>query len=91
MSIKIAIIGAGGMAGYHATGFRQAGAEILALADVNLAAAEKSAAKHGISRVFSDVGAMLKAMPELDAVSIIVPNKFHGPLCLQALKAGKPR
>ena len=89
MSIKIAIIGAGGMAGYHATGFRQAGAEIVALADVNQAAAERSAAKHGIDRVFNDVGTMLKAMPELDAVSIIVPNKFHGPLTLQALKAGK--
>jgi predicted dehydrogenase len=89
MSIKIAIIGAGGMAGYHATGFRQAGAEIIALADVNQTAAEKSAAKHGIGRVFNDVGAMLKALPELDAVSIIVPNKFHAPLSLQALKAGK--
>jgi predicted dehydrogenase len=89
MSIKIAIIGAGGMAGYHATGFRQAGAEIIALADVNHAAAEKAAARHGIGRVFTDVGAMLKSLPELDAVSIIVPNKFHAPLTLLALKAGK--
>ncbi|MFA6286455.1 MAG: Gfo/Idh/MocA family oxidoreductase [Opitutaceae bacterium] len=89
MSIKIAIIGAGGMAAYHATGFRQAGAEIIALADVNKPAAEKAAAKHGIPRVFGDVTEMLKALPELDAVSIIVPNKFHAPLALQALKAGK--
>lgn len=89
MSIKIAIIGAGGMAAYHATGFRQAGAEIVALADVNQPAAEKAAAKHGIPRVFGDVSEMLKALPELDAVSIIVPNKFHAPLALQALKAGK--
>jgi predicted dehydrogenase len=89
MSIKIAIIGAGGMAAYHATGFRQAGAEIVALADVNQPAAEKAAAKHGIPRVFGDVAEMLKAVPELDAVSIIVPNKFHAPLALQALKAGK--
>lgn len=89
MSIKIAIIGAGGMAAYHATGFRQAGAEIVALADVNKAHAEKAAAKHGIPRVFGDVAEMLKAVPELDAVSIIVPNKFHAPLALQALKAGK--
>lgn len=89
MSTKIAIIGAGGMAAYHATGFRQAGAEIIALADVNQAAAEKSAAKHGIERVFSDVAEMLRALPELDAVSIIVPNKYHAPLALQALKAGK--
>ncbi|MDO8539871.1 MAG: Gfo/Idh/MocA family oxidoreductase [Opitutaceae bacterium] len=89
MSIKIAIIGAGGMAGYHATGFRQAGAEIVALADVNQAAAEKAAAQHGITRVFSDVADMLRTLPELDAVSIIVPNKFHAPLAIAALKAGK--
>jgi len=89
MSTKIAIIGAGGMAAYHATGFRQAGAEIIALCDVNQAAADKAAAKHGISRVFTDVAVMLKTLPELDAVSIIVPNKFHAPLALQALKAGK--
>ena len=89
MSIKIAIIGAGGMAAYHANGFRQAGADIVALCDVNQAAADKAAAKHGIGRVFTDVAAMLKELPELDAVSIIVPNKFHAPLALRALKAGK--
>lgn len=89
MSTKIAIIGAGGMAAYHAKGFREAGAEIVALADVNGPAAQKAAAKHGIGRVFTDVGDMLRSMPELDAVSVIVPNKFHAPLALQALAAGK--
>src|SRR5918993_46173 len=89
MSIKIGIIGAGGMAAYHTTGFRQAGAEIIALADVNQAAAEKSAAQYGIGRTFTDVAEMLRALPELDAVSIIVPNKFHAPLAIAALKAGK--
>ena len=63
MSTKIAIIGAGGMAGYHASGFRQAGAEIVALCDVNQAAADRAAAKHQIGRVFTDVTAMLKAVP----------------------------
>jgi predicted dehydrogenase len=89
MSIKIGIIGAGGMAGYHAQGFRDAGAEIVAMADVNKAAAEKSAAKHGIGKVFGDVAEMFRALPDLDAVSIIVPNKFHAPLAIAALKAGK--
>src|SRR4030095_44932 len=89
MSIKIGIIGAGGMAAYHTTGFRQAGADIVALADVNQAAADKSAAQYGIKRVFSDVAEMLRTIPELDAVSIIVPNKFHAPLTIAALKAGK--
>ncbi len=89
MSIKIAIIGAGGMASYHAKGFREAGADIVALADVNRAAAEKSATKHGIGRVYGDVAEMLHTERDLEAVSIIVPNKFHAPLALQALAAGK--
>ena len=89
MSIKIGIIGAGGMAHYHALGFREAGAEIVALADVNKGAAEKAAAKHNIARVYGDVAEMFRAQPEIDAVSIIVPNKFHAPLAIAALKAGK--
>ena len=56
MSIKIGIIGAGGMLRYHAAGFRSAGAEIVAVADVNLAAAQKVAAREGIARAFGDVG-----------------------------------
>ena len=55
MSTKIAIIGAGGMAAYHAKGFREAGAEIVALADLNAAAAEKAAA---ITPVPGGVGPM---------------------------------
>ena len=77
------------MVGYHVNGFRKAGADIVALADINKTAAESAAAKHGIGRVFNDPSAMLRSVPELDAVSIIVPNKFHAPLALLALKAGK--
>ncbi|WP_043582329.1 Gfo/Idh/MocA family protein [Geminisphaera colitermitum] len=85
---KIAIIGAGGMVRYHAAGFRAAGAEIVAIADVNQAAAERTAAREGIAKAYGDVAAMFKAS-EIDAVSVIVPNKFHAPLALQSLKAGK--
>lgn len=89
MSLKIAIIGAGGMAHYHATGFRQAGADLVALADVNVAAAERAAAKYGIAHVFPSLTEVLRAVPDLDAVSVIVPNKYHAPLALEALQAGK--
>ncbi|MDR2844693.1 MAG: Gfo/Idh/MocA family oxidoreductase [Puniceicoccales bacterium] len=89
MSTKIGIIGAGGMSRYHVAGFRNAGAEVVAIADTSIGAAEKVAARDGIARTFGDVGEMLKTLPELDAVSIIVPNRYHAPLALQALKAGK--
>jgi predicted dehydrogenase len=89
MSIKIGVVGAGGMLKYHAAGFRSAGAEIIAICDVNEEAAGKAAEREKIDRVFGGVGEMLRACPELDAVSVIVPNKFHAPVTLQALKAGR--
>ena len=88
MATKVGIIGAGGMLGYHAQGFRNAGAEIAAIADLNKDAAQAAAAEHGIPQVFGDVDEML-ALDELDAVAIIVPNKFHAPISIQALEAGK--
>jgi hypothetical protein len=45
MAIKVGIIGAGGMLQYHAAGFRQAGAEIVAVADAAPGAAKRAAEK----------------------------------------------
>jgi len=88
MASKVGIIGAGGMASYHIEGFKNADAEIIAIADVNQEAAQSVADEHDIPQVFGDVAELL-ALPELEAVSIIVPNKFHAPLSIQALEAGK--
>ena len=86
MSIKVGIIGAGGMMQYHAAGFIQGGAKIAAVADMNLAAAEKAAKEFG-AQPFSDPAKML-AEANVDAVTIITPNKFHKPLVIQAMEAG---
>jgi predicted dehydrogenase len=88
MATKVGIIGAGGMVSYHIDGFKAAGAEIVAIADVAVEAAQKTADAQGIPQVFGAVEEML-ALKELDAVSIIVPNKFHAPLAIQGLEAGK--
>lgn len=77
------------MAHYHIAGFKQAGAEIVAIADLNAAAAQLTAEKYGIKLYFGSVEEMFEEVPELDAVTIIVPNKFHAPLAIQSLKAGK--
>ena len=81
MATKVGIIGAGGMVRYHIAGFKDAGAE-------NVEAAQKVADENGVPNVYSDIGKML-AEADIDAVSIIVPNKFHAPLSKQALEAGK--
>lgn len=89
MSVKIGIVGAGGMAKYHVPGFRSGGAEVVALADPSASAREKTAGLHGVPLTYASLDEMLTRHPELDAVSIITPNKFHAPLAIQALEAGK--
>lgn len=88
-SPKIGIIGAGGMLRYHTLGFRQGGAEVVAVADPAPGAAARAAKDWNISRSFDSVKAMLAECPDLDAVSVIVPNKFHKELAVQCLQAGK--
>lgn len=88
MTIKIGIVGAGGMADYHISGFREAGAEVVAIADQNTEKCNSFAAIHQIGKTFSSLTQMLNSA-ELDAVSVITPNKFHLPLVEEALMAGK--
>ena len=87
MSIRIGIIGAGGMTNYHIPGFIAGGADVVAISDVSLAAAQRVAGKFGIASTYDSVAKMLKA-EKLDAVSVITPNTFHKPLAMQALAAG---
>ncbi|WP_010259830.1 Gfo/Idh/MocA family protein [Treponema primitia] len=87
--IKVGIVGAGGMAFYHYEGFIKAGAEVIAMADADPGRAKGFAEKRGIGKVYSSLTEMVSACPNLDAVSIITPNKFHKPLVIEALGLGK--
>lgn len=88
--IRIAIVGAGGMADYHYKGFTNAGANVVAICDQNFERAESYAEKNGIPSCYSSLTELLrKSSNSIDAVSIITPNKFHCPLVLEALQAGK--
>ncbi len=89
MGIEIGIVGAGGMASYHCKGFAQAGAKVVCVADFNEQKASFFAKEHGIVHTASSLTEMLERFPTLDAVSIVTPNKFHAPLSIEALQAGK--
>ncbi len=89
MPQKIGIIGAGGMARYHIEGFRKAGAEIVAFADPVIAAAQRACQTYNVPHAYDSPKKMFAAHPEVTAVSIITPNKFHAALAIEALKAGK--
>jgi predicted dehydrogenase len=88
MALKVGIVGAGGMASYHYDGFVKAGAEVAAIADMDAARAKAFTAKRPIAKIYGSLTEMLKA-ENIDAVSVITPNKFHKPLTLEALEAGK--
>ncbi len=87
--VRLAIVGTGGMANWHAQHFKKiTGCEIVAAADVDRARAEDFCEKHGIPAAFTGVEELL-AGAEIDAVTVVTPDAFHAPLAIQCLEAGK--
>jgi predicted dehydrogenase len=89
--LKIGIIGSGGIAqGCHMKGYASIPdeCEMVAVCDVNEETAKKAAEKFGVDKVYTDFNDLL-ADPEIDAVSVATPNKYHKEPTIAALKAGK--
>lgn len=77
------------MGRYHMAAFaKMADVELAAICDLNEPEARQFAKLHGVAKVFTDYREMF-ALPELDAVSIAVPNCLHAPMTIDALKKGK--
>jgi predicted dehydrogenase len=88
-SVRVAIIGTGGMANSHAKKYKEVpGCTVVACVDVSRERVEKFAADHGIPNVFNSVDELL-AWNQFDAVSIVTPDAFHAAQSIQCLKAGK--
>lgn len=87
--INIAIVGTGGMAKNHAEMFAAASdCKVVAVCDIDLAKATAFAETHGIAKVYDKLEDLL-ADPEIDGVSNVTPDKFHKPVSLQIIAAGK--
>ncbi len=70
-------------------GAREArGAEVVAVASRNAAAARAYAQEHGIARAHGDYEALL-ANPDVEALYIPLPNSMHVDWTVRALRAGK--
>jgi predicted dehydrogenase len=84
--LKVGLIGAGGIArGHHAPGFRDSGrADLVAVCDIDLAAAQRLAKEYAIPHVFTDFEKMLAEVP-LDAVAVTTSNDAHYPAAIAAL------
>ncbi|MEO6848327.1 MAG: Gfo/Idh/MocA family oxidoreductase [Chthoniobacterales bacterium] len=88
-SIRFGFIGTGQVAFYAATGInKHADARVVAAQDVNATNLKDFCKLFSIEHSYSKVEDLF-ANPDIDAIYIAVPNKFHVPLAIQALEAGK--
>lgn len=83
------IVGAGGIVSYHVQGYLKSGVEIKAIADVAVERAKLQAEKYKIGKVFATHEEMLRKCPEIDLVSVCVPNKYHAEIAIDCLNSGK--
>jgi predicted dehydrogenase len=87
--LRMGVIGVG-MGSGHIAGYQKDGrAEVAAVCDINEPRLKAAAERLHIpaDRLYLDAAEMF-AKADLDGVSIAVPNKFHAPLTLAAIKAG---
>ncbi|MDH4052787.1 MAG: Gfo/Idh/MocA family oxidoreductase [Rubrivivax sp.] len=89
MDARIAVVGAGYFAQFHLEGWRDAGAQVVALCDLDTARAAALAARFGIQKVYGDAGRMLQAeRPTL--VDVALPPAAQAPVVHLAIGRGVP-
>lgn len=88
MSIRVGIIGCGGVANSHLKGYQAHGIPVAAVADVSMDAANAFAEKvDGDVKCFDNFKALLDA-GVVDAISVCSPPAFHEEAAVEALKRG---
>ncbi len=88
MTVRMGLIGLGGIYRAHTTGYRRAaGAEVVAVCDSDEARAAAEAKEWG-AEPFGDYRALLER-GDVDAVDVMLPHSLHEEVALAALEAGK--
>jgi predicted dehydrogenase len=86
--LRVGVIGAG-VGVLHLRGYaRNPDTEIVALAGLDDERVRRAAAEFQIPRTYRQYEELL-ADPQIDAVSVCLPNKLHAPVAIAALEAGK--
>ena len=88
-SIRFGFLGAGQIS-HHSAGDvnRHPLGKVVAAQDLHAPRVQELCTAYNIPKAYATADELL-ADPNVDAVYIAVPNKFHVPLAIQALKAGK--
>lgn len=88
MDVKVGIMGSGNIGRVHLEGFKDAGAEVVALCDVDEKRTRALAEEFDVPGVYTDYRRMLEEA-DINTVSVCTPNVFHAPMSIAALEAGK--
>lgn len=83
------IVGAGGITDYHIQGYASAGVRVAAIADPAAEMAQLRAEQHGIQKTYISYEDMLKECPDINLVSVCVPNRMHAEISIKCLNAGR--
>src|SRR6266851_4443172 len=88
--LSVGIIGAGWPAERHADGYRALAGdvEVVAVSDLDAERRERFAKNFGVPKTYGAYQELL-ADPQIEAVSITLPNFLHRPATVAALEAGK--
>ncbi len=86
--VRYGVVGIKGMGGGHIKAIQDApNSELVAVADIDEAAAKGCAEEHGVD-CFGDWHDML-TIKELDAVSVCTPHLYHPEIAIASMEAGK--
>lgn len=88
-SVRVALIGTGGISGSHVRGLKEQGeaVQLVAAVDIDRARVDKFCQDHGVAKGYTDVDEML-AQEQPRLVHICTPPGLHCELSVKALHAG---
>jgi len=85
---RVAIVGAGYFAPFHAEGWQQAGAEVVAVCDLDLPRARALADRFGVRAVYGDARPMLDDVA-CDVVDVVLPPPAQSAVVHAAVARGR--
>ena len=89
MTLKVGVIGVGGIARTHMPGWAASEhAEVVAGSDINEAVLNKWGQEHNVPKLSTKVEDLFND-PDIDIIDVCTPNRYHAPLAIAALEAGK--
>jgi predicted dehydrogenase len=88
-TLKVGVIGVGGIAGSHFPGWNESPiAEMAAFSDLVPDVLRRVGAAHDVDKLYDNPQDLIYD-PDIDIVDVCTPNMYHAPLAIAALAAGK--